>query len=112
RTKNVGTLGKQIDHSDMADFARSMRGVPYAYKPEFAAREGQAPGEVNVGPVAQEMEKSKVGRTIVKPDPQGSGMRTLDEPKMVKGLGAVVADQQEQLDEMRSLMARRFGGGR
>ncbi len=110
--RDVGTLGKQIDHADVADFARSLRGVPYSYKDEYAAREGQAPGEVNVGPVAQEIEKSKIGATIVKPDPQGSGMRTLDQPKMVKGLGAVVADQQEQLDEMRSLMARRMGGRR
>ena len=106
----VGTLGKQIPSSDMADAARSMRAVPYSYKDEYAQREGQAPGEVNVGPVAQEMEKSKVGATIVKPDPEGSGMRVIDQPKMVKALGGIVADQQDQLDEMRSLMARRLGG--
>jgi hypothetical protein len=111
--RQVGTLGKEVSSADMADFARSLRSTPYSYKPEYAAREGQAPGEVNVGPVAQEIEKSKVGATIVKHDTQGSGMRTLDQTKMVKGLGGVAAAHQDKLDEhdrTLSLMARRLGG--
>ncbi len=113
--KQVGTLGKEVSREDTADFARSLRSTPYTYKPSFAAREGQKPGEVNVGPVAQEIEKSKIGATIVKPDAQGSGMRTLDETKMVKGLGGVAAAHQDHLDELddrMSLMARMLGGRR
>ncbi len=113
--RDVGTLGKEVSREDTADFARSLRSTPYAYKPSFAAREGQKPGEVNVGPVAQEIEKSRIGATIVKPDAQGSGMRTLDETKMVKGLGGVAAAHQEHLDELDhrvSLMARMLGGRR
>jgi hypothetical protein len=114
RSLMASSLGRQVPRNDMAEAARSMRAVPYAYKPGFAQREGQAPGEVNVGPVAQEMEKSKVGATLVKPDPRGSGMRVIDQPKMTKALGGIVANQQDQIDELRqqSLMARRLGGAR
>lgn len=111
RTKHVGTLGPQMDHADMAEAAHSLRAVPYTYKPEFAQAEGQAPGEVNVGPVAQEMQKSRVAATAVKEDP-ATGMREIDIPKYTKVIGGIVADQQDQLDEMRSLLARRLGGAR
>lgn len=116
RTKvreDVGTLGKEMPHNEMAEAARSMRAVPYAYKEQFAGQEGQAPGEVNVGPVAQEMQKSKVAATAVKTEP--NGMRGIDIPKYTKVLGGIAADQQEQLDDQKrqiSMMAKRLGGRR
>ncbi len=115
RTKRqVGHLGPEVDHHDMADAALSMRAVPYAYKPEFAGREGQRPGEVNIGPVAQEMQKSPVAATAVKQD-SPDGIRAIDIPKFTKVLGGIAADQQEQLNEQKrqiSIMARRLGGRR
>lgn len=110
---HVGNLGPEMPHADMAAAARSMRGVPYAYKPEFAQQERQAPGEVNVGPVAQEMQHSPVAATAVKQGPDG--MRSIDLPKFTKILGAISADHQEQLDEQDkkiSFMARRLGARR
>ncbi len=116
RTKSVGKLGNEVPREDMAEAARSMRSVPYAYKPGFAEREGQGRGEVNVGPVAQEMERSPVAATAVRQEGGPDGVRSIDMGKFTKVLGGVAASQQKQLDEqerkIESLMARRIGGRR
>lgn len=81
----------------MANAARAMEASPYAYKEEFRPPE-QAPGEVNVGPMAQKMAKDPVARTAVRQDPQ-TGLLSLDRDKMLKVLAGTSAAQQKQLDE-------------
>jgi len=106
----VGHLGREMPVDDMAEAARSLKAVPYAYKPGFAGEEGQKPGEVNIGPVAQEMQKSPVAATAVKQD-SPDGLRSIDIPKYTKVLGGIAASQQEQLDEQQrqiSFMASRL----
>jgi hypothetical protein len=107
----IGGRFTEVDDKRMSDAARSMRAAPYAYKPEYAARAGQKPGELNVGPMADEMEKSEVAGTAVERDPR-TGMRTIDIPKYTKVLGGVAASQEKRLEKLESLMARRLSGGR
>lgn len=84
----------------MAQAARSMEASPYAYKPEFKPEE-QAPGEVNVGPMAQKMEKSPIAATAVRKDPQ-TGLRSLDRDKLIKVQGGILASQQRQIDDLKA----------
>jgi hypothetical protein len=90
---------------------RALAASPYTYKPEFAAKTGQAPGEVNVGPMAQTMAQNPVTATAVEKDPQ-TGMLALDRDKLQKVTAGGVASLQGQVDELRSLMAARLGRGR
>ena len=107
------------DATPMAEANRSMEATPYTYKPEFAARTGQEPGEKNVGPMAQRMAADPVAATAVERDPQ-TGMLTLDRDKLAKVTSGGVADLQQQMDQLRehiknpprSIMAQRFGAMR
>lgn len=99
-------------NTPMANAARSMAGQPYTYKPEFAARSGQQPGEVNVGPMAQNMAADPVASTAVSNDPS-TGMLTLERDKTLKVVASTVSEQQRQNDEQDqkiSLMARLMRG--
>lgn len=89
----------------MADAARAMEASAYAYKPGMQPPE-QAPGEPNVGPMAQNMAANPVTATAIKKDPR-SGMLMIDQSKMTKVLGGVVADQQRQIDSLAALVTRR-----
>lgn len=90
---------------DMADAARAMQASAYAYKPGMEPPE-QAPGEPNVGPMAQNMAANPVTATAVKRDPN-TGLLMIDQSKMTKVLGGVVADQQRQIDSLAALVAQR-----
>ncbi len=104
--------GHSAPKVDLAGAARSMAGTPYAYKPGFG--QGQASGEVNVGPMAQNMAAHPVAATAVKQDP--SGLLMLDQAKLSKLGAAIDADHQRQLDEheaaLATLASRRGGGGK
>lgn len=96
----------------MAASNRALKAQPYSYKPEFAARNGQEPGERNVGPMAQTMAADPVAGTAVGRDPN-TGTLTLNRDKFAKVTAGGVADLQEQVDDIKqSLMARRLRGGR
>lgn len=99
--------GPSVSASPMAQANRALQGAPYAYKEGFRPPE-QAPGEVNVGPTAQVMERSPVTATAVRRDPQ-TGVRSLDRDKMLKVVASGVADLQRQQDETRLMLG---GGGR
>lgn len=99
RAKDVGS------GSGMADAARAMESSAYAYKPGMEPPE-QEPGEPNVGPMAQNMAANPVTATAVKKDPR-SGLLMIDQSKMTKVLGGVVADQQKQIDQLAALVAKR-----
>ncbi len=98
---------KNVDKGPLANAARSMAGSEYEYKGPFTPPD-QEQGEKNVGPMANNMAKDPVAGTIVKRDPSinlpGGGL-VLDQGKMVKTLGAIVADLQKQQDEDRNTIA-------
>ncbi len=78
------------------DAARKMEGTPYSYKEEYRPKE-QEPGEVNVGPMAQNLEKNPITATTVKKDPK-TGMRMVDMAKLVKVQSTEIAHLQNQID--------------
>lgn len=90
------------DQSAVAEANRSMVGSPYAYK-DGITPPGQAPGETNYGPMAQNLETNPVAATMVKTDPR-TGLKVIDNQKALKVTMAGVADLQRQQDEMRSAM--------
>ncbi len=79
------------------DANRRMAGFPYAYRPEFTPPE-QAPGELNYGFSAQELEKNPITATAVRKDP--NGMRGVDMKKLVKTQAAGIASLQDQIDQL------------
>jgi hypothetical protein len=85
--------------SHLASAARAMEGKPYAYKPQYTPPD-QQPGELNVGPMAQNLAADPVARTTVKEDPE-TGLLTIDRDKALKLTMATVAAQQKQLDAMK-----------
>lgn len=99
-----GALAGAAEQSrGMADAAKAMASVPYAYKPGLQPPE-QTPGEVNVGPIAQNMAANPVTATAVKRDP-ATGMLMVDQGKMTKVLGGVVANQQTEIDKLKAGLA-------
>jgi len=105
-SKRPPAVGSQhVSDEAMAQAARSMEASPYAYKPEFKPEE-QAPGEVNVGPMAQKMEKSPIAATAVRKDPQ-TGLRSLDRDKLIKVQGGILASQQKQIDDLKAAQLSR-----
>ncbi len=80
------------------DANRRGAGFPYSYKPEYAPPD-QAPGELNYGFSAQELEKNPITATAVKRDP--NGMRFIDTDKLLKTNTAGIASLQSQLDELK-----------
>lgn len=91
--------------SPMQGAARAMRASVYAYKPEFRPPE-QAPGEKNVGPMAQNMERNPVTATAVRKDPD-TGLLSLDRDKLLKVLAGTSSAQQEQIDDLKRRLAKR-----
>jgi hypothetical protein len=107
--KTTGQKFEPLPTAAAADANRSMEASAYAYKPGFDAEAGQKPGEVNVGPMAQNMAQSPVAATAVKQDDQG--LLSLDRDKMLKVMAGGIASLQDQVDQLRpSVMARRLRG--
>jgi hypothetical protein len=92
------------DAQTKEDAALRMKGTPYSYKDEYRPKE-QEPGEINVGPMAQELEKNPITATTVKKDPK-TGMRMVDMAKLVKVQSTEIAHLQEQMNELK------YGGRR
>jgi hypothetical protein len=97
---------RDASESPMANANRALAPSSYSYKPEFRPP-SQAPGEKNVGPMAQKMAADPVARTAVYRDPR-SGMLAIDRDKALKlSLGAAGAlqqqydQQQAQIEELR-----------
>ena len=118
----LGSFGKQLnqaqfgDKSDerakvklppsdspVADANRTMHGQPYVYKPEHTPKD-QAPGELNFGFMAQNLEKNPISATAVKEDE--TGMKRVDAHKMIKVMASGIADLQQQQDELRLALAK------
>jgi hypothetical protein len=95
-------LSDERTKTPMAEANRAMAGEPYAYKPEFRPQD-QAPGEANVGPMAQRMAQNPVSATAVRTDPR-TGLMVVDQDKALKLTMAGVADLQRQNDELRAML--------
>jgi hypothetical protein len=89
----------------VADANRAQEGSAYSYKPAFAAQAGQAPGETNIGPMAQTMATDPVASTAVKQDP-ASGMLMLDKDKLMKLQSAGIGSLQRQVDQLGAMLRR------
>lgn len=85
--------------AEMADAMRTMSPGVYAYKPEFTPPE-QKPGEVNIGPMANNMAKDNVAGTAIVTNPE-TGMLAIDKDKGLKLVMGSLASLQHQLDTMR-----------
>lgn len=92
---------KRVSGKDaaMAGAARSMDPSAYTYKPEFAARAGQSPEELNVGPMANKMAKDPVAGTAIERDDE-TGMLTIDRDKGLKVVMGSLASLQHQIDAL------------
>ena len=101
----------------MADANRAMVPSSYSYKPGFESP-GQAPGETNVGPMAQNMAADPIARNAVVQDPE-TGLLALDKEKSLKLVMGSAASLQEQNDaqearirELEDSIRRNGGVGR
>lgn len=81
------------------DANRRGAGFTYAYKDGFESP-GQAPGELNYGPSANELERNPLTATAIKRDP-ATGLRQVDVQGLVKNNTAGIASLQDQLDELK-----------
>lgn len=99
RTKNVSK-----GDVAMAGAARSMEAQPYAYKAQFRP-ETQSPGELNIGPMANEMAKDPVARTAIVRDGD-TGMLAIDKDKGMKVMMGSLASLQHQIDALKGDVPR------
>jgi hypothetical protein len=110
RSAAPSSLAEALARQDrMAEANRSMEASVYEYKPEHTPPE-QAPGEKNVGPMAQSMASDPVAATAVKRDPK-TGMLMLDAAKMTKLNSAGIASLQRQVDSLAKALAKSKKGG-
>lgn len=108
-TTKTGKL-PEVPVDDMADAMRKMRPTSYAYKDEF--RPGhQEPGEVNVGPVANDMAEDDVSGTAIFRDSK-TGKLAIDKEKGLKlSLGGLSA-LQAQIDDLKKSVRGKGRGKR
>lgn len=85
-------------YEPMAAANRSMAAEAYAYKPGMGPSE-QKPGEVNVGPMAQNMAADPVARTAIVQEP--NGLLGIDKDKGLKLVMGGLASLQGEVDEMK-----------
>lgn len=75
---------------------------PYAYNYKPGAVPGEDPSKTNYGVMAQDLEKTPMGKSLVEDTPGG---KMIDVPKATGALLAANADLQQQINEM-----RKYGG--
>lgn len=86
------THGAPPASSEMLD---QVRPVSYTYKPGFD-NAGQAPGEKHFGVLAQDLEKSPMGASLLAP-PDASGVKKVDTRKVAMANLAATADVHQRL---------------
>lgn len=82
----------------MAAANRALAPSAYEYKPQFTP-EDQAPGEMNVGPMAQNMARNPLSATAVKELPDG--LLAVDKDKALRLALGSIGSLQQQIDQMR-----------
>lgn len=89
----------------MADAARSMQSSAYTYKPGFAESQGQKQGEVNIGPMANNMARDPVASTAIEKD-SSTGLLMINKDKAQKLIMGSLASLQHQVDALKSKRRR------
>lgn len=90
---SIGKAGAEL----MKEANRSLSPTAYQYKESYTPPD-QAPGEVNVGPIAQNMQKSALANTAVKTTPDGT--LAIDYGKSLRLALASIGSLQEQVDAL------------
>ncbi|MES2342938.1 MAG: tail fiber domain-containing protein, partial [Pseudomonadota bacterium] len=78
---------EEVSPKDAADFKKSLASM-YSYRYKDPGASGSAPGD-HFGPMAQDLEKSKIGRSLVITGPDG--MKRIDTDRLVLALASTVA---------------------
>lgn len=86
---------QQPNENEMQQFEQSLKPSKYAYKRGSVADDG---GQEHVTPMAQNIEKSKIGKTVVKKDAQG--YRKLDIPQLTSTLAGGIYDLNKRLQKL------------
>lgn len=86
------------------DANRKLAGSAWTYKPEYAPQ-GEEPGQLHYGGMAQNYETNPITKTAVRVDPK-TGTRAVDMPSMMMVQGSGIASLQKQVDELK------YGGRR
>lgn len=96
-----------ISEQPMAEANRSMAPSEYRYRPEYTPSD-QQPGEVNVGPMANNMARSPVARVAIIEQP--NGMLAIDKTKGLKLVMGGLASLQHQVDGLYDAKKRKDDG--
>lgn len=86
------------DEDAKMQFPAGVKPVTFRYKPE-AQEEFGLDDDVNVGLLAQDLEKSPEGATVVEEDPE-SGMKMVDTPKLTLLATAKLAEMESRLKKL------------
>lgn len=93
-----------VPDEEMAEAMRSMQARPYAYKEGLRPPE-QKPGEVNVGPMANDMAEDDVAGTAIVKDPK-TNLLAIDKDKAMKVTMGSLASLQHQIDDLKDDVPR------
>jgi hypothetical protein len=89
---------KQAAESPIADLHRKAKGYQYRYK----AGVGQDTDTVHWGPMAGDLQKSPIGKSLVKTLP--SGLRVVDANRLTMTNHAAISEMRSELDGLRKLL--------
>lgn len=95
--KNTKQDISDVKSKEIDNFLGALKGYTYKYKDEFK-KHPLANDSKNTGIMAQDLEKSSIGRTIVKEvDVDGRKIKAVDNGRLVHALAAAVADMNNRL---------------
>jgi hypothetical protein len=89
---------KDLDDSDVADFVNHLKAYSYRYKDD--AKSSIAPDGEHTGVMAQDMQKSKVGKRFVKPNEDGH--LTINYGQALNTMMATMAYLNDEVKELKS----------
>jgi len=99
--KNTKQNVSGVKSGEVNDFLGALKGYTYEYKDEFK-KHPQANDSKNTGIMAQDLEKSSIGRTIIKEvDVNGRKIKAVDNGRFVHALAAAVADMNNRLNKLK-----------
>jgi hypothetical protein len=102
---NKDKVSEGTKDTRIADFVSKLKAHAYTYKDP--SQPGAGPG-VHVGPMAQELEKSEIGRAAVVDTPEGKMVNT---SRLVLPLAGAMAMHEDRLAQLeKGLKARRPTG--
>lgn len=93
------------DEDAKMQFPAGVKPVTFRYKPE-AQEEFGLDNDVNVGLLAQDLEKSPEGATVVEEDPS-SGMKIVDTPKLTLLATAKLSEMEKRLKKLEGARGKR-----